>query len=335
MPSISCIALVFYWSRRFFELGDAIEWTERALSRGHDAGGAGDSQRGADLVHALAQLRSLTGEPARVEPLARRALAAYRALGDRIGTARALVLVAHGVIGADPDGAELLLREAADLARATNELRALGVAGRGLARVAAARDDWNRAEALLAETADVYRRLDDPVGRALVFGSLAYNAHCRGDAEASVDWIRQALATIEVTRSDYEDGWLLANAATFESIAGSSKEALRHARRAIVLLRTGGNDGLIRSCLLTIGGIVLAEGDVQRGTVLIAYASGGEQSSPSPAGSEREWFSRHLAASREALGARFDVCWSTGAAMSANDAYALAAVGSDDAVVSV
>lgn len=323
-----CVALVFYWSRRFFDIPAAVVLLERALEQAGARADA-DPQLVADLAHGLGQLLSLTGHGARVGPLATRALELYRTTGDDAGAARALSLIGHGLMNVAPhdlDAAERVFQEARELARRANEQRVLGLAGRGLGRIATQREEYERAEQILAATVDVYRRLDDTVGTALVLGALAYCAHARDDHAVAVRRAREAHEILRETHADYETGWNLMNVASFEASVGEMAEARRSALRAIEVLSRGHHQSFAYNCFETLSYVALAEGAAARATSLFAFANRGRFDEP-PTAPERRSFRAHLDELRRAMGAQFDEAWHEGAAWTIEHALAVEAAG--------
>jgi predicted ATPase len=163
---------------------------ELALAAGDDVTG---SVR-ADALLAFGAMAWRQGDLAAALPPAEESLEAYRAAGDRAGTAAALRLLGvHAHNAGEYDVAQQRLEEAVRSLRALGDDEGLANTLLSLGNVAFDRAEARAAD-LYAESRDVAERVGDVLGVAYALDNLGALAWCRGDLSASERFTDDAAA---------------------------------------------------------------------------------------------------------------------------------------------
>ena len=198
---ISCRAAAGYvllnWANVARSAGDparARSLLDEALAHferiGSDRGRADAWARTANLALAL-------GRADEAAELFERALDLRRELGDRRGEALALVGLGHAATGADPERADRLLREAADMFRRAGDRWGLVSTLWRTAELELARGRAEAAEERLEEALRVVAETPRVRWQAVTLASLAEVVLLRGDAARGRALLEQALAGFE------------------------------------------------------------------------------------------------------------------------------------------
>ncbi|HEX9374285.1 MAG TPA: tetratricopeptide repeat protein, partial [Roseiflexaceae bacterium] len=145
---------------------------------------APDAPIRANVLAGSGRLALTQGGDERAKEFYEQALALYRALGDRRGTARALNRLA-GIAGRanDYDRANALFHEALALFRELGDRIYIARVLSNRSLIALRRDDDAQAQALLEESLALRRQLDDTIGIVWSLANLGEVAHRRGDSD--------------------------------------------------------------------------------------------------------------------------------------------------------
>jgi predicted ATPase/DNA-binding CsgD family transcriptional regulator len=181
----------FWWAN----LTEGRAWLERALVAG------GDEGPGPLRVKALGSasiVASMQGEVGRGEVLAREAVELAEQSGDRAGRVWALLMLSFAErCRGDHQAAASHAEAAVEEARTLDDddlppfLRAF--AFNRLGHEAYELGNWSRAEAVLQEALERWRRLGSPWGIGVVLGKLADVAQARGNAALAAALYRESL----------------------------------------------------------------------------------------------------------------------------------------------
>jgi predicted ATPase/DNA-binding CsgD family transcriptional regulator len=180
----------FWWAH----LTEGRAWLERALV----AGGEAPAPLRVKALGTASIVASMQGEAERGRTLARQAVDLAEHSGDGAGRVRGLLMLSFANrCRGDHEAALANTEAAAAQARALDEdelppfLRAL-ILNR-LGHEAYELGDWSRAEAVLEEALERWRRLGNPWGIGVVLGKLADVAQARGDDARAAALYRESL----------------------------------------------------------------------------------------------------------------------------------------------
>jgi predicted ATPase/class 3 adenylate cyclase len=286
---------------------------------------AGRSTAAALIGLAIVALSS--GDPVRAIPLCEEACAIFRHLETRRLLAFALMNLGTAKMATgDPESARAVLEESAQLAREVGDERLTGIALSTLGNVAVHLGDLSEARRIHEQTLDLSQRLRDPIGIGFSFYRLGETARLDGrlgDATASLE---SALAVWN--EMGYRVGVAscllgLGHVARLDHRLDVSRDRLREA--ADIFTSLGNRDGLTY-CIENLAGTALDAGDAGNAAKLLAAASATRAHLSCPADpAEQAEIDRDVTKAGAQLGeATFNMRWSEGAAMSLDDAAALA-----------
>lgn len=172
-------------------MAEGRSWLHRAL----DANPETPTTVRAKALRAAAALARTSGDLAAARQLGERALAAFRAVGDRAGLITALnglMMTAQG-----QEDLESSLRygyETLDLAEQAGDIKMAAAARNNTASTLRNLDRLDEAAALCEQALITFRELPDRRGEAAVLNNLGIVARRRGRLDASAEYMRGALA---------------------------------------------------------------------------------------------------------------------------------------------
>ncbi len=166
-----------------------------------------------------------------------RAAAQYRAIGDKLGTARAQSIVAHAFTALGrPVEAMQLLRESLAAARALGDRRLIAYIVRGLG--------WNScvnggdivaARAYYSEAIDIYESLGAALNAAFTLNDLSECEAIAGNVELALTYASRAVSSLQTFDETPLVAQALDNIALYLILLDRFDEAERHAREALAL----------------------------------------------------------------------------------------------------
>ena len=218
-------ALAYFWSVRE-HLREGLAAIEAALRRGR----AGPPALRAKALAGGSRLSESLGDYVRALAFAEESLAAYRLVGDRRGTARALVSlgVAAGNLG---DGERTLevYEESAAIYRLLDDQRGLAMVLNNTAYELIRNGEYQRGRALCVEALPILERLQLRARTVLLLGNLGLAALLEGSLEEALDSFGQAL---EIAA---DLGYVEGSIYGLEGTAAVFAAAGRHEQAAMIL----------------------------------------------------------------------------------------------------
>jgi len=288
---------------------------------------AGDDTEGMALsLNHLGFVAADQGESSHAAALLTESLRLYRRLDDTWGIARTLGDL--GVMAAQQgDFAEAtrLLEESLPLRRGLGNKRGIAVALSNLGNVAVDQGDYRRATALFEESVLLARELGNKKGIALSLNSLGDVAAAQGAAERAAALYEESLALFRALG----DKW--GTALTLDDLGALAVERQDYARAAalyeesLLLRRDGGDRQGVSASLQGLARVAAEVGQHVRAARLLGAAAALREAigAPRPP-AERRDYERTEGLVRVALDATaFDEAWTSGRALSPQDAVAL------------
>jgi predicted ATPase/DNA-binding SARP family transcriptional activator len=269
------------------------------------------------------------GNSAAAKVAYQRALEAFEKLGDVSGAtaARARLGITHAITGDLVSGRELL-EEAVAASRAGGHRLATARFAVQLGKVDAWLGETELGSALAAEGLAGFRELGDAEGvryAQIALGEVLLN----GDPEAARGHLEQVLPELRAVGKREQLGECLEYLAAALLRLGQSERAKGYALEALDLYgRTLANHAAIGHLLRHLGAIAVAAGDLERGVRLFGMYHGLFQQGGwrLPARQTRSAYERDLARARKTLGAeRFDTLFRDAVHTPLADAVAYAA----------
>jgi predicted ATPase/DNA-binding CsgD family transcriptional regulator len=180
-------------------LSEGRRWLERALAGGPN----GPTALRARALHGAGHLAHYQGDDARAVPLLEAGLALWRDLGDRQGTALALLLLGNVAEDrGDYAAAASRFEEALALYRAGGDAAWVALVRYHLGVVAYGRGDPDEATALLEEALGLFRGAGNHWGTMITLTYLGLVAADRGDARRAGARLAESLALFEQVGAD-------------------------------------------------------------------------------------------------------------------------------------
>jgi tetratricopeptide (TPR) repeat protein len=253
----------FWWLRGYASVGRS--WLTTLLAQAPYAPAA---LRAAALTGA-GSLAVAQDDVAAGRRLCEEALAQWRALGDRAGSAIALRIL--GTIAQeqrDLARAYTLYDEALALARELGDRRDIAVGLSNLATVVRLQGDYHRARALYEESLELWLVLGEERGLAVAYGNLGLVAARVGDTAAAIARYEQALQIFSELGHTHGIAVALGNLATACREQGDLARARALYAEALALFRHDGAQGGVAEVLGDLGVIAAAEGESARAIAL-------------------------------------------------------------------
>jgi tetratricopeptide (TPR) repeat protein len=171
-------ALRDYWHYGGYST-EGLTWTQRALKSAEDA--APDIR--AQALNAAGELSWDQGDHQNGEVYNREALALYRAMGDEVGSAWALVFLGNHAMASPGECKEgiRLCEEGLALFRKFDEKAGISLALNSLGELARSDGDYERAGRAYREAIDIAREQGNKLHEAISRSNLSYVAHHQGD----------------------------------------------------------------------------------------------------------------------------------------------------------
>ena len=184
------------------------------------------------------------------------AIARYRMVGDRLGVARAQTLASYALMSLGRVAdAAALLRETLEMARNLDNRRLLAYTLRCLAYIGAAEDDFAAARHYVAEALQIYEAMGAKLKAAWAMDDLGEYEFCAGNAELAVSHATRALATFRSFDDMRGGASVLSNASGYLVSLGRYDEAYGYAREALELAREHHVDALTAHALQNLAAI--------------------------------------------------------------------------------
>ena len=211
------------YCQQYGHLAEGRGWAEEAL-----AGSGVTAEARASALLALGNIASRQGDSGAAAVL-EEAVAAYRALGDRARTGRALNALAITLVNhhGELDRAEALYTEARTLLRETGQTAIEGMVVNNLGTIALRRHDFARAEALYRERLRLARELGDPAGEGGALNNLAATLYQQGQFDRAAGYLRESLPITLAAGNLFTAMLSLAFLAQVEGAAGNVERAAR------------------------------------------------------------------------------------------------------------
>lgn len=250
-------------------LTDARPWLTRAI----DLQAVSLGSTTARLLRNAASIEHQVGASTRAFELIDRSIAEWAALGEDAGRADAIRLRGAFLLDqGDSRAARDTLAEAEVLARATGDDATRRACLADLSAILLEEGDIDAALAMLQELLESSALAGDRFGVGIAHGNLSYALMLRGDAIKAELAAREAVRIFSEANRDDFLGWSLVNLAGVLAETGRSEEAKPLAVQALGITWEIGVVREITSCLDTLSGIALAEGDAGRALRLMTTA---------------------------------------------------------------
>ena len=229
-------SLLRFWLIRG-HLAEGRASLERALER---AEGQPEELR-AKALRAASVLAETQGDLGPARLLAEDSLARYRALGDVLGTVRALSdlgAIASG--GGESERARKLFEESMELARRAGDRRGLATAASNLGDLALQLGDHGAAEVRFRESLAVDREVGNAEGVALSLQNLGFTALAAGRGEDAARLLRESLLAYRPLEYGEGIAYCLVGMAALAAAGGeASRAALLLGAADALLARVG------------------------------------------------------------------------------------------------
>ncbi len=267
----------FWFMRGYY--GEGYRWLEAAL------GLPQANQRTAPRAKALCGAGWLSsflhGDAVSTRALLEESVAFFRELGDKGGLSEALSEFAEGVLRRDDTtAARALFEECAALAREAGDpwLLAMALRTLGWFLYEYAPGEAERAVRLLEESTALSRELGDAVGLSRVLTTLTRVALAQGRVERAAVLAQENLTVARAVDSQTDVVDVLNSAAIATLFQGDVTQAVdlleECIARAQALGDTGHSKGALALAQLTLGGIALQQGHLQRATPILEQSLG-------------------------------------------------------------
>lgn len=129
--------------------------------------------------------------------------------------------------------------------------------------------DTERAEALCAQSLDLYRQLGDQRGIGLALQFLGMIARTKGDLAAARLLLEEALACFKDRRLPFNSAWALFHLGLLEDRQGASAQARARFEESLALFRTVGDKKGLVNALYWLGWTVLHQGEASAAAVFL------------------------------------------------------------------
>ena len=256
------LAIAWYYSwYRDRSLSEGREWFERALVGLERTEGPEHASARATVLLGAGLVAMHQGDVTTARPRLEASVEVWRALGDKRGLARALIVLgATAVNQGDEQAALLALEESQVLARELGEKPIYLGALMRLGDLALGRGDYAMARSRYEEYLTLQRQAGHTWGIAHGLNNLGEIARCEGDygrAELlyneSLSLFREVGATREIPRLIHNLGYVAQQQGDYNRAAARFKESL-------TLFQELGNKRGAAECLAGLGGVAGAQG---------------------------------------------------------------------------
>ncbi len=184
------------------------------------------------------------------------AIARYRAIGDSLGVARAHTLASYALMSLGRVAdAAALLRETLEMARRLDNRRLLAYTLRCLGYVGAADGNFAAARGYVAEALQIYEAMGAKLKAAWAMDDLGEYEFCAGNAELAVSHATRALATFRTFEDTRAGASVLSNLSGYLVSLGRYDEAYECAREALERAREHHVDVLTAYALQNLAAI--------------------------------------------------------------------------------
>ncbi len=260
-------ALHQFWAMRGY-LSEGREWLEGFVERSKVA-----SSARAKAVYGAGDLASDQGDYGRAEALCEESMGLYRNLGDKLGIALSLnVLAILTRNRGDHRRAITLLEESLALCRELGHVWALAETLHILGLTVRRQGDYERAKALFEESLTLWRESGDKWGLARALGSLGVVARLQGDYERARALHEQSLALSKELGHRSEVAEELQTLGTVAQNQGDYARATALYEECLVLSRELGHKVPVAVSLLSLGIVSHYQGDNERARELVEEA---------------------------------------------------------------
>ncbi len=260
-------ALHRFWAMRGY-LSEGREWLEGVLERHKHA-----SRARAKAVYGAGDLALDQGDYGRAQALCEESLALYRGLGDKLGMALSLnVLAILTRNRGDHARASTLLEESLTLCRALGYRWALAETLNVLGLTVRRQGDYERAKALFEESLTLWRQTGDKWGLARSLGSLGVVARLQGDYERARTLHGESLVLSRELGHKSELAEVLLNLGTVAQDQGDYARAIALYEECLVLSRELGYKLPVAVSLLNLGIVRHYQGDNEQARELVEEA---------------------------------------------------------------
>jgi tetratricopeptide (TPR) repeat protein len=307
-------ALFPFWLARC-HYGEGLRWLHEALA----LSGPDPTPARAKVLYGLSWMED-------AEPRMQESLDVSRALGDKQGMARALVIL--GNIARNRGDADLGVpqyQEAERLAREVGDTVSLFRTSLNMGNIAVERGELDRAEHLFGESKMIAQQSGDYRAQAVAIANTGLVASSRGELDRAERLLTESLALLGETGDTWDMAWVRSAYADLILERGDAERARQMCEESLRAARETRERSLLVPAFETLATIAVVQGEPVRGVRLTAAATSfrGEDWPIPP--SARPGYEQHLAGLRAQLDeATWTAAWSEGQAMTLEQAAAYA-----------
>jgi predicted ATPase/transcriptional regulator with XRE-family HTH domain len=297
---------------------EGIRWLEAALPHAPE-----HSLTRAKILLGIAFWRRGWVDRQTVRALTEESLALFRELGDRRGSAWALVNMS--MLTWDISSFTDLCEESTALFQAAGDQAGVGMTLRNLGNaVAFSGGDRARGRALMEQSLELLRPVGDCWNLGWTLWTLGNVIRHDGENERASELLEESLRLFRAIDDYFGLTTVLFDLAMLAALDPDDRRVWRILRESIALAREGGQVGELAYCIVACGIVLIKRGTLARGLQLISAGKSGH-----PLGSinanQLADFEASLAVTRATLGDdAFDQAWAEGRALTLEQAVAYA-----------
>jgi len=253
-----CVALYWFWEIRSYPR-EGLAILEQALATGASVAG---SLR-AKALYAAAEMAIYLDDLQQTEPLCTESLALFRELGDKVGMADALLLLATSAWARGQFGqARPQLEEAAAIYQELGDQWKRGRCLTQLARIDTAQGQYERAQGLLEESLTLYRALGDKERLGWVLYLQARLLFLAGRDAAVARRLVEQIVALSQEGEVWNRGYALALLGQLTLQQGEQARARELFEESQAIFKEIGDRGGLVDALMGLASVATLQGDL-------------------------------------------------------------------------